>query len=333
MAGVVVIGIDPHKGSHTAVALDERERQLGQLRVRASSSQVDGLLEWAGRWPARRWAIEGARGLGYLLAQQLAVAGERVLDVPPKLTARVRLLNTGQINKTDDNDARSVAIAALRGHDLAELAVEDQTVVMRVWARRYHDLSRLRTQLVCRLHAVLCELMPGGMRRHLHAGQAITALDHIIAETPIAQAKLELARELITDLQRIDAQRRDARRRAAQAVAASGTSITSINGVGPIIAATALGYVRDIARFPTGSRLTTAPHPSRSLPATGRSTGCPGGGTGNSTTPCTWPRCPRSGTATARAGPTTNTRSTKAWGTRRHCALSNAGSATRSTTR
>ena len=119
MAGVM-IGIDPHKGSHTAVALDAREKRLGQLRVRASRRQVEGLLEWAGHWPRRTWAIEGARGLGQLLSQQLIAAGERVVDVPPKLAARVRLLNTGQINKNDDNDARSVAVAALRAHELPQ---------------------------------------------------------------------------------------------------------------------------------------------------------------------------------------------------------------------
>jgi transposase len=83
MAGVM-IGIDPHKGSHTALVIDGREKQLGQLRVRASSKQAEALLDWAGRWRQRTWAIEGARGLGNLLAQQLIAAGERVLDVPPR---------------------------------------------------------------------------------------------------------------------------------------------------------------------------------------------------------------------------------------------------------
>jgi hypothetical protein len=64
------------------------------------------LLEWAGGWPRRTWAIEGARGLGLLLAQQLIAAGAHVLDVPPRLAARVRLLDTGQINKNDDNRQR-----------------------------------------------------------------------------------------------------------------------------------------------------------------------------------------------------------------------------------
>jgi hypothetical protein len=81
-------------------------RRLGQLRVRASGRQAERLLEWAGGWPRRTWAIEGARGLGLLLAQQLIAAGAHVLDVPPRLAARVRLLDTGQINKNDDNRQR-----------------------------------------------------------------------------------------------------------------------------------------------------------------------------------------------------------------------------------
>jgi transposase len=97
----VIIGVDPHKGSHTAVALDRQENVLGQLRVRAAPGQVDQLRRWAAPWPKRTWAVEGARGLGHLLTQQLVGAGESVVDVQPKLAARVRLLDTGQINKND----------------------------------------------------------------------------------------------------------------------------------------------------------------------------------------------------------------------------------------
>src|SRR6476661_2463520 len=179
-----MIGIDPHKGSHTAFVIDGREKPLGQLRVRASCEQAEALLGWAGRWRQRTWAIEGARGLGQLLAQQLLAAGERVLDVPPKLAARVRLLDSGQINKTDDNDARAVAIAARRSRELPELTVEDQTVVLRVWSRRYLDLGRLRTQAVCRLHTLLSELTPGGVSRQLRTSQAIAVVDRIDAVSP-----------------------------------------------------------------------------------------------------------------------------------------------------
>jgi transposase len=109
----VMIGVDPHKGSHTAVALGADEAPLGQVRVRASAAQAERLLTWAAAWPERTWAVEGAGGLGHLLAQELVAAGELVLDVQPKLAARVRLLAAGAVNKNDPNDARSAAIAAL----------------------------------------------------------------------------------------------------------------------------------------------------------------------------------------------------------------------------
>src|SRR5215831_5971944 len=97
----VMIGIDPHKSSHTAVAIGLGEEPLGELQVRACPSQAAQLLAWAREWPERAWAIEGAAGLGCLLAQQLVAVGERVRDVPPKLAARVRLLQSGNTSKND----------------------------------------------------------------------------------------------------------------------------------------------------------------------------------------------------------------------------------------
>ena len=97
----VMIGIDPHKGSHTAVAIGPAEERLGELQVQACPAQAAKLVAWAAAWPERTWAVEGAGGLGHLLAQQLVAAGERVLDVPPKLAARVRLLQAGNTNKND----------------------------------------------------------------------------------------------------------------------------------------------------------------------------------------------------------------------------------------
>ena len=117
----VMIGVDPHKGSHTAVAIDAAEEPLGKLRVVRPAGQAERLVAWAAAWPERTWAVEGAGGLGHLLAQQLVAAGERVLDVQPKLAARVRLLATGDINKNDPNDALSVAVAALRSRASGEV--------------------------------------------------------------------------------------------------------------------------------------------------------------------------------------------------------------------
>jgi hypothetical protein len=187
----VMIGVDPHKGSHTAVAIGAAEEPLGELRVRASAAQAELLLAWAVAWPERTWAVEGAEGLGHLLAQQLLSAGERVLDVQPKLAARVRLLATGDINKNDPNDARSVAVAALRSRGVREARRDDHAAVLKVWSKRYRDLGRTRTQVACRLHAVLCELVPGGVPGEITAGQAARILASI---TPAGRSHRRPAR-------------------------------------------------------------------------------------------------------------------------------------------
>src|SRR5437016_8087736 len=173
----VMIGVDPHKGSHTAVAIGADEVPVGLVRVRACAAQAERLLAWAKSWPERIWAVEGAAGLGHLLAQQLVAAGERVLDVQPKLAARVRLLATGAVNKNDPNDARSVAVAALRSAACLPVRPDDHAAVLKIWARRHRDLSRARTQVACRLHAVLCELVPGGLSKEICAAQAAAILD------------------------------------------------------------------------------------------------------------------------------------------------------------
>ena len=208
------------------------------------------LMSWAVQWPERTWAVEGAGGLGYLLAQQLVGAGETVLDVQPKLGARVRLLATGNVNKNDPNDARSVAVAALRSKNVPQVGLEDQAAVMKLWSKRRRDLGALRTQVVCRLHAVLCELVPGGMPgKEVSAAQAARALGAVEPTGAVAQARYELAMDFLADLRRIDTQMLETKKGLEVAVRASGTTLTEVFGVGPYVAATVVGYVGDVARF------------------------------------------------------------------------------------
>jgi Transposase len=108
----VMIGVDPHKASHTAAVLDEHGQLLDRQRVPATLMGYRALRQWAGQWQERRWAVEGAHGIGRALAQRLVGDGEQVLDVPAKLAARVRVLSVGHGRKSDPDDAVSVAVAA-----------------------------------------------------------------------------------------------------------------------------------------------------------------------------------------------------------------------------
>jgi transposase len=247
----VIIGVDPHKGSHTAVAIDGQETALAQLKVRASRRQVEQLLEWAAGFEKRTWAIESAGGLGYLLSQQLVSAGEAVLDVPATLAARVRLLGSGKSNKNDPNDALSVAVAALRAPRLAAVERADHVTVLRLLAKRNVDLGRSRNLTACRLHALLAELVPGGMVGEIYVSSAQAILAKVKSGDPVIAARRDLALEHLDDLRRLDAQLKDSKGRIATAVAASRTTLLELFGVGPVVACMVLGYTGDVHRFPT----------------------------------------------------------------------------------
>ena len=250
----VMIGIDPHKRSHTAAMLDGRQRELRQLTVRAGRRQVTELLAWADGVGARTWAVESAGGMGYLLAQQLVAAGETVLDVPATLAARVRVLGTGQSTKTDPNDARSVAVAALHAPSLARVRPADHATVCRLLAKRHTDVARWRTKQCCRLHALVAELVPGGIAKEVVVTQARSLLDKIQPADAAAAERHRQALELVDDIDHLDAVLKDSRTRITAAVAASATTLTEIFGVGPIVAAMLIGFTGDPTRFSTASR-------------------------------------------------------------------------------
>jgi transposase len=217
--------------------------------VRSSRRQLDQLLAWAARFEQRRWAIESAGGLGYLLAQQLVGAGEQVLDVPATLAARVRVLGTGRSNKNDPNDALSVAVAALRAPRLPSVTRADHAGVLRLLAKRNNDRGRTRNKTACRLHALLAELVPGGIPNEINAASAGRMLADVKPQSPVEMTRHTLALEHLDDMRRLDAQMRTSKARIAEAIAASGTSLTELFGVGPVVAAMLIGYTGDVARF------------------------------------------------------------------------------------
>ena len=173
----VLIGVDPHKATLAVAAIDEA---TGELLERAAFPQdrtgLRCLDRWAKRFPERRWALENAGGLGRHLAVRLAASGESVVDVPPKLSARVRVLSTGNARKNDGLDALATALAASRNERLAAVDSEAASEALRLLSERREDLVAERTRALNRLHGLLRDLVPGGVAGKLSAERAARIL-------------------------------------------------------------------------------------------------------------------------------------------------------------
>lgn len=269
---MAMIGIDPHKATHTAVAIDDDEHLLDVIQIRASGTQLDRLCRWAEQFDQRQWAVESANGLGYLIAQQLVGAGETVFDVSPLLASRVRLMGSGRSQKNDSNDARSVAIAGLRSDQLTRVQPDDHARVLRLLVKRHRDQARLRAKHSTRLHALMLELQPGGIASNITVTKANQLLSEVTATNQITHHRVMIANELIDDISRLDTVLKSSKKRITVAVTASGTTLTDIYGIGPVCAATIIGYSGHIGRFPTKGHYAayngTAPIEASSGPTT-----------------------------------------------------------------
>ena len=249
----VLIGVDPHKASVAVAAVEEA---AGELLERASFPQdragLRALERWAKRFPERRWAVENACGLGRHLAVRLAAAGGSVVDVPPKLSARVRVLSRGNARKNDGLDALATALAASRNERLAAVDPEATFEVLRLLSERREDLVAERTRALNRLHGLLRDLVPGGVARTLSAHRAARILRGIRPKGGTsAHLRRRLASEVLADVRTLDRKIAGLNERIEAEVEASGTTLTEIFGIGPILAARIIGTVGDVGRFPT----------------------------------------------------------------------------------
>jgi len=194
----VLIGVDPHKASVAVAAVEEA---TGELLEHASFPQdrtgLRALERWAKRFPERRWAMENARGLGRHLAGRLVAAGECVVDVPPKLSAKVRVLSTGNSRKNDGVDALATALAASRNERLAQVDPEADSEVLRLLSERREDLVAERTRALNRLHGLLRDLLPGGVAAKLSAERAARILRGIRPKGASARLRRRLASEVL----------------------------------------------------------------------------------------------------------------------------------------
>ena len=250
----VVIGMDPHKRSATIEVMDAEETVLGGGRYDTDEGGFADMSGYVNRIQPDRerrvWAVEGCNGIGHHIAVRLLAAGEQVVDVPPKLSARTRVFATGQGRKTDATDAHSVALVGTRMAGLRPVVDDQQLTVVRVLADRRRSLGEDHTRIVSQLHQQLLELIPGGAKRDLSAAQAKTLLVKVRPRDAAGKTRRRVAAELIADLERIYQRKKAADKELTELIAATGSSLMKLHGIGPSGAAQLLVDVADITRFP-----------------------------------------------------------------------------------
>ena len=250
----VVIGMDPHKRSATIEVMAADETVRGGGRYATDEAGFGAMVRYVNgirpRVGDRVWAVEGCAGIGHHIAMRLLAAGEQVIDVPPKLSARARVFATGQGRKTDATDAHSVALVGTRMAGLRPVVNDEQLAVLRVLVDRRRSLGEDHTRMISQLHALLLELIPGGAKKDLSAAQAKALLAKVRPRDAAGKTRRRVAAELIGDLERVYARKKAADKELRALVAATGTTLLDLTGIGPSGAARLLVEVGDITRFP-----------------------------------------------------------------------------------
>lgn len=247
----VVVGMDPHKRSVTIEVMTADETVLGGGRYGTDEAGFAEMGRYVSQWSDRVWAIEGCSGIGHHVAVRLLAAGEEVVDVPPKLSARARVFATGQGRKTDATDAHSVALVGTRMAGLRPVVDDEQLAVLRLLVDRRRSLGEEHTRKTSQLHQLLLELIPGGAKRDLSAAQAKVLLAKVRPRDVVGKTRRRVAAELVADLERIYARKKEANKELTDLVRATGTTLMDLNGIGPTGAARLLVEVGDITRFPS----------------------------------------------------------------------------------
>jgi transposase len=251
---MIVIGVDVHKYSLTAVAVDE----LGRTRGELTASEDEELLARAEQWGCeRRWAVEDCRHVTRALEHALLAAGEQVVRVPPRLTAPQR--RSGRTRgKSDAIDALAVARAALREPGLQPPRPEQEAPLreLKLLVDHRDDLVAERRRCQQRL------------RWHLHELDAslrvpLGALDRSVWVERLARqlarrdqdVQTQIARELVGRCRSLSRSVHDLDRELQQRTRLLAPALVALPGCGPVSAAKLLGEIGPIQRFPTDGHL------------------------------------------------------------------------------
>lgn len=253
---MVVFGIDPHKASHTAVAVDGAGRQLGTVKVAASAAGHERLLAWAAQFDgeAQLWAVEDCRHVASRLLEQLCAAGVAVVLVPPRVSAALR--RAGRAGKSDPIDALAVATAALRDPDLPVFRPSPRERDLRELTGYREHLVALRTKEINRIRWQLVSLEPAleAAAKSLTSQAAITRVRDGVDRLPVSVQR----RIVLESLARVAGLSRDIvalERELSALVTPIAPALLAIVGIGALTAAKIVGEVGGIDRFATAAKL------------------------------------------------------------------------------
>jgi transposase len=247
---VVIVGIDAHKRTHTAVAIDEAGRKLGERTTRMTTTEANPeLLRWAGGFGSkRRFAVEDCRHLSRRLEADLIVAGEELVRVPPEMMAHARDA-ARTYGKSDPIDALAVARAAWREPDLPVARLDGPTRDLRLLVENREDLVRERTSQVNRLRWHLHELDPSWDPAPRSLVRFKT-LDGVAGRLEgIGGTVAEIARDLVARIRELTVAANDLERRIVRMISELGPTLLGLSGVGALPAAKILGETADVRRF------------------------------------------------------------------------------------
>ena len=251
---MIVIGVDVHKQSLTAVAVDEAGRMLAETTVAAADTE---LLEWASELAGERlWALEDCRQLTRALEQELIAAGEELVRVPPKLMAPERRAGR-QRGKSDPIDALAVARAALREPRLSRPRPDEQPFrELKLLVDHREDLVDERRRIQQRLRWHLHQLDPSffvlakGLDRAVHLDRVARWL----ARRP-AEVQVRVARELVVRCRSLTRTIVELDRELEQRTLQLAPALLELPGCGAITAAKLLAEIGPIGRFQTDAQL------------------------------------------------------------------------------
>jgi transposase len=251
---MIVIGLDVHKQSVTAVAVDEAGRALGEKVVVVGS---DELLGWASSFRTERlWAVEDCRQLTRWLERQLLSLGEELVRVPPKLTVPERRAGRTR-GKSDPIDALAIARAALREPELSRPRADERIYrEIKLLVDHRDDLVEQRSRTQQRLRWHLHQLDPTypvplrmlGRSSHLErVGRWLARREQ--------ELQVRLARELVATCRSLNRAIGELDQELEQRATETAPALLELPGCGAVTAAKLLAEIGPIDRFRSDAQL------------------------------------------------------------------------------